>query len=134
MLLTHLLWQARNRETLLKSEAILLNQKHQQVLTVTERALDDANATIATQSHELEELDRLQQRYIAAEDKLRTQQAASDQMTLQLQSQLDLYRSEYDKVYIHTHTHTQTQTHTHTHIHTHTHTSVASVALSKLKL
>jgi hypothetical protein len=89
--------RARNRETQLTSETILLNQKHQQVLIVTEKALDDANATIATQNQELAELDRMQKRYMAAEDELRTQKAALDQIKLQLLSQLDLTRSEHEK-------------------------------------
>ena len=86
--------RGRTREAQLQSDAVLLTQKHQQVLSVTERALDDANETIAMQKQELAEMGRLQKRCGAAEEALRTQTAAFEDMKVRMKEQLDLTQTQ----------------------------------------
>lgn len=88
--------RGRTREAQLQSDAVLLNQKHQQTLSVTEKALDDANETIAVQKQGLAEMDQLQRRCGAAEEALRAQTAAFEDMKGQMKAQLDFTQTQAD--------------------------------------
>ena len=88
--------RGRNRETQIQADIVLLNQKHQQVLTATEKALGDANSTMHVQKQELAEMDRVQKRGLSAEDALRTQTSAMEQMKIQMKAQMELNRTQAD--------------------------------------
>mmetsp|Transcript_70607 Transcript_70607/g.161874 ORF Transcript_70607/g.161874 Transcript_70607/m.161874 type:complete len:1047 (+) Transcript_70607:76-3216(+) len=91
--LTTELERCKNNEAQIQAEKIVQQQRHEEVVSVIERALDDAKDTIEKQRRDLSDLDRLQKKLVVQSDELREKQKALEGLKAQSQYEVEALKA-----------------------------------------
>lgn len=87
----------RNTIETLQADSLMTSVRHQEVLSLTERALDDANATIDAQREELKSIGQVKEALASSEQALKGQMMTMEQLKARHAQQLELIDVQLQK-------------------------------------